>query len=547
MSDIAGRIHQRMPPQPDQMTRTEARIARERLLRNAGLVMVRPGQVDDSEWEQRQTELEAELDQHIEDCRNAEWMMHNARSSLCAQNPEIAASVLRIEWFVDPYYEGLGYATTTQIAVGAGFARLLDSRGEKNLMAQMGLLAHEVMHVALRHSERGSELMQKHEHVPHKLMNICADVLINEALVRNHFELPPAGIRWCHYQSLAPEDHPVRTRSGPTGETFETLTVAAADWLREAAEANENESGQEPGNGTGGADNEEEKPTRVALDPDHGPSETRELRAAIEAEARRRVERSGAETPEDVRTGRAGRTGENAKANAVARALHNASRMSAAAERSSGSGLGNTLRTLAEIDAKPIDWRRELDACAKRAFSPERKRSRILPSKRTLAEIARSARTGRGIVISRKRIRVRKRGTLHVGFDTSGSIDDPRLGAFITHGAQLAAQHGASLLFTLSDDGIRHESVIESAGRTISSIRTEMHQIAQSTRGGGGTSFVPVTNIARERGVDMTIFYTDLWGAFDPVAPKIPMVWCVPQTEHGYEEPPYGRLLMIDA
>ena len=248
----------------------------------------------------------------------------------------------------------------------------------------------------------------------------------------------------------------------------------------------------------------------------------------------------------DIRTRRASRTEDAHKTREIVRAFNESTQLQNAGERNQGSGLGTTLRELNEIDAPPVDWRRELDRNARKAFGAKMKRNPLIPSRETLIRMAR-VRTNAGCIFTPKRVRQRKPGTLHLGMDTSGSIDDPKLEAYLSHGARVACEHGAKILFTLSDDDIREAVEIDTCGRNAASICKEFLKVARNTEGGGGTSFVPVTQIAREKKVDATFFYTDLMGDFDPKPPPGLMVWCVYKNdlEHTRENPPYGRVLSL--
>ncbi|MBP7127413.1 hypothetical protein KBD49_13715 [Myxococcota bacterium] len=47
------------------------------------------------------------------------------------------------------------------------------------------LVAHEVLHLVLQHPERGLSLRQRHPEMPHFLVNLAADLEVNEALLRD--------------------------------------------------------------------------------------------------------------------------------------------------------------------------------------------------------------------------------------------------------------------------------------------------------------------------------------------------------------------------
>ncbi|MEO0973397.1 MAG: hypothetical protein AAFX85_09910, partial [Pseudomonadota bacterium] len=75
------------------------------------------------------------------------------------------------------------------IRYGPSFERL-------TLARQTGLVAHEVLHVALRHPQRAEALRQVVGDVDAELYNACADAIVNSALGHlTWLELPARGVR----------------------------------------------------------------------------------------------------------------------------------------------------------------------------------------------------------------------------------------------------------------------------------------------------------------------------------------------------------------
>ncbi|MGB5467789.1 MAG: hypothetical protein WBM84_17085, partial [Sedimenticolaceae bacterium] len=64
-----------------------------------------------------------------------------------------------------------------------------------SLVRQTGLVAHEVLHVALRHVPRYLELRRQHGDVDLELFNICADAIVNSTLKHlSWLEIAPEAI-----------------------------------------------------------------------------------------------------------------------------------------------------------------------------------------------------------------------------------------------------------------------------------------------------------------------------------------------------------------
>lgn len=86
------------------------------------------------------------------------------------------------------YFDGPIANDGERIFYGPAFERL-------TLPRQMGLLAHQILHVALRHAPRQQALAGVQGHVDAELFNVCADAIVNSALAHiDWIELPPRAI-----------------------------------------------------------------------------------------------------------------------------------------------------------------------------------------------------------------------------------------------------------------------------------------------------------------------------------------------------------------
>ena len=540
MSDITTRMA-KIPPE---MTLREVSEAKERFRKALRIRDTKPDGMSEKEWARLETEIDEAVETHTKKCRDAHWMMLNARYLVVAHNPEMVSAILRVEWFCDPFCMGVAYTNGSQVAVGAAFADFVTKENEPDQRVQTGILAHEMMHIAMGHPSRGEQFMGKHPEVPHFLLNVSADVLINEGLIKNGFRLPKDALKWSDYLKLAPENDPILTKRHSGGEVFEAMALRATQWMKDRLEKKSG-GGTKNGEQQGTKKNEDEEvdaqavTMRVRTGQGSNP-----VRDSVEEEARRLLSKS--DMHDDVRMRTVKRLETERRMCEIRRAFHEGSQMGSSGGQGHGQGLGNTLRELERIDGPPVDWRKELDQIARKTFEPTRETVWGQPSRLTLSQMAR-AKPGSRIGIRSRRTRKRKPGTLHLGMDTSGSIDDPKLEQFLAHGARIAAQHGAQILFSLSDDDIRASETIETTGKSMGWIHEQFVRIAKDTKGGGGTSFVCVTQLARENDVDATFFYTDLMGTFDSKPPPGQMVWCVHKDEAMHEgyEPPYGRVLRI--
>ncbi len=167
-----------------------------------------------------------------------------------------------------------------------------------------------------------------------------------------------------------------------------------------------------------------------------------------------------------------------------------------------------------------IDWREELHHALNRHYRNDYRM--MPPSKKLLYS---------GIYLPSL---YSERLNLVVAIDSSGSIDEELLGAFIDElEALLLTFNDVSLELLICDDRIRtHQSI---AGG---------ERIEYQLQGGGGTSFQPV--FAFVENADFTcnllLYFTDLEGAFPSKAPEYEVFWVTSKVK----EVPFGEIILLE-
>jgi len=125
-----------------------------------------------------------------------------------------------------------------------------------------------------------------------------------------------------------------------------------------------------------------------------------------------------------------------------------------------------------------------------------------------------------------------------VAVDTSGSISDEELAQFLSEIRWVARNYPSINLSLVSCDAeIQTEEQIKS--------RYELDRFRP--KGGGGTDFRPVFDLAMKRRARLVIYLTDGWGTFPEKKPSFPVIWVV--TEQGAPENhfPFGKVVKMDA
>ncbi|MCW5624711.1 MAG: hypothetical protein KIT73_08360 [Burkholderiales bacterium] len=131
------------------------------------------------------------------------------------------------------------------------------------------------------------------------------------------------------------------------------------------------------------------------------------------------------------------------------------------------------------------------------------------------------------------------RGTARVVavLDTSGSITEAELAAFVAELDALKGQIGARLIVHACDERLAPDG-------PWSFDPWEPVHLPDTVSGGGGTSFVPVFDWLADGAMppDVLVYFTDGQGDFPPAAPSYPVVWLV----KGPAPVPFGERIQLN-
>ena len=371
------------------------------------------------------------------------------------------------------------------------------------LPRQAGLVAHQVLHIALRHPARYLDLQGLVGPVDLQLFNICADAIVNSSMAElDWLQLPPGAI----------------TLPRLLLATLDQTTTAEAALLARDVEA-----------------------LYRAVD-DRPPPD----RSGKQSDKATGQQGQGAQPRPDGQTGQRA-----AKARALGAAqAHDllpdpasAGPPEAAAEATrtwrerllcahAGDGVFSMLRTLgADLPAVRTPWEQVLRTQAARALAPKRALSWSRPARSYIARQGRSSPTRRlpwepGFSGSQQVPR------LVLVVDVSGSIADDLLDRFAREVESLTRRLGAGLVLVVGDERVQSVSRFEPG-------RSDLRDV-QFT-GGGGTDFTPLLEEASRHAPDLVVVLTDLQG---PALhrPACPVVWAVPEAFERTEAP-FGRVL----
>ena len=397
-----------------------------------------------------------------------------ALRALAEADPAIAALSL---WCV--HRDGPQTATMGEtITYGPDFSTM-------PLHEQIGLAAHHILHVALRHSARAAALQARlGGGFDAILFNLAADALINEAVLAGDHALPRPAVRATEL---------IKQALGRETTTQEALGEWEVERLYFAL------AGQS-GDGTGREGAAHTYAQAQAFDTD------------LEQEA-----------------------GNGDEGDVVQDAARWRQHMTRAmdAGRSAGRGVGRIGHRLADLSQPRVPWEQMLRRLLTHAVMQAPRRSPQRPARRWIAGTAQAQRATTpepGFEAGyRPRTDVPR---IAIAMDASSSIDEARLAMFWAEVTGIARRMRAELHLMIFDDEIRHRVKIDP---------TESQIPLPELPRGGGTAFVPVLAEARHLGVSALVIFTDLEGEAGPPPRGLPVIWAVPNG--AVTQPPFGRLI----
>ncbi|MEE4362229.1 MAG: VWA-like domain-containing protein [Pseudomonadales bacterium] len=376
------------------------------------------------------------------------------------------------------------------------------------LSEQLAVVAHEVLHVALRHAEREAALRALLGDVDPELFNICADAIVNSSL--DHLDwlsLPHGSVR---LEQLLTDTLGVRE---PVEKSLLQWDVERLYRALDDRGTGNDERGERRTRSAQGSD-----PSTEAGRPTTRPDGPRAARArALGAQILRDLDAPSTDAQPE-------------------QAVELARTWSERLLRAHASdGAFSMLRALgADLPRVRTPWAQILRTQLQRglALAPDLSWSR--PSRSWLANRGRSP-SGRRLPWEPGIVGVRRTPRLVVILDASGSISDDLLDRFATEIAAITRRTGTGLTLIVGDDTVRAVSHHPPGVATLP---------RQALQAGGGTDFTPLLQEADRHRPDLVVVLTDLEGPARH-RPACPVLWAVPGQGNA-PDVPFGRLLLLE-
>ncbi len=357
------------------------------------------------------------------------------------------------------------------------------------LHEQIGLAAHYILHVALRHSARMQALATRFgPGFDAALFNLAADALVNEALLLSGFALP----------------RPAVTATELLG-TATGIKVAPQQVLAEW---------------------DVERLYHCLMRPDSG-------KVGGGDAARAYAKSRGFDPDLDPESGDADTDGEN---EAAARWRQHISR-ALDAGRAAGRGVGLIGHHIADIPTPRTPWEVILRRFLTRAALAQPQPSPRRPSRRWIAAAAQARSFGTPTPAFEPGQRpLTDVPRFVLALDASGSIDDARLALFWGEITGVARRCRAELHLLVFDDAVRLHLKIDP---------TQAQMPKPALPRGGGTAFAPVITAAQALCPSALILLTDLDGDPGPRPHGLPVLWAIPDGTPA--APPFGQVITLAA
>ncbi len=397
------------------------------------------------------------------------------------------------------------------IYYGPGFEALAPA-------VQTGVVAHQVLHVALRHPQRLEAMQRLTGDVDPELYNICADAIVNSTLAHlTWLELPAGSVLLEDLLSTA-----LLRQESPDKALLEwdveRLYRAVDDRRAGSGGSGERRGGRGRRDHARGASRGADAADTGAAEPKQDGPRAARARHFAGAILRDLLPAADGAHPE-------------AQAEQAREWRERIIRAHA------GDGVHSMLRALmADIPAVRTPWEQLLRTRLARGLSMQPQLSWSRPSRSYIANRGRVGgdRGGMRMPWEPGRASARAVARLAVLVDTSGSVESPLLHRFAAELEAISRRLEARVLVVAGDDQVRDVRAFE-PGR--SNLRDLVLQ------GGGGTDFTPLLVEAQRHGPDMAVFLTDLDGRVD-YCPPFPVLWAVPASAE-HMQAPFGRKLVL--
>jgi predicted metal-dependent peptidase len=408
-------------------------------------------------------------------------------------------------------------ATTdgTTVRYGASFETL-------DLQEQTGWVAHEVLHVALRHAQRFLDLQSLLGDVDLPLFNICADAIVNSTLGHLGWLRLPAGA--VTLDQLLARALGVR----------EDVTTSLLEWdverlYRAIDDRQARDDGKRQRAGAGGQANAQ-APTTRSSGATASPADAEPAGRRVDGPRAIQTRALGGRGHADLIPNDAAREAPEA---AAARIREQNERLLRGHVQD---GAFSMLRALiADLPRSRTPWEQVLRTRLARGLSRKPALSWSRPTRSYIANQGRGG-PGRRLPWEPGFSTAHAAPRLAVIVDVSGSIQNDLMERFAREIEAIARRQESDIVLVIGDDRVRSVAVFKPGKGDLRNI---------TFRGGGGTDFTPLFQGADAHRPDIGVVLTDLDGPAH-FRPRWPVIWAVPGSRADADAPFGRKLVLVD-
>ena len=418
----------------------------------------------------------------------ADTIMSRARTRLVSSHPFFGNASMKLKLIEDSSID-------TMCTDGKVIRYNPDFVEDQIMLHNVGVLAHEVMHVTNGHMlRRGTR--------NHKLFNVACDYAINPILVKGGFELPEGVLLDDAYENMSAEEiyNILIDQYEDQEDDDDSGSGNSPEGQPDTSDSDDSGSGSGSGSGS---DSDEES------DEDSDGSGSGSGNPLDDWVQDTFGDQIG--EVEDQKNADGSELNESEKQREI-QDLNVSNAQSEMRAKSSGRGGGGFATELKGSQEEGTDWETLLLSICQDSISEEFTYNR--PNRRYIAE---------GIYMpSRDKSDVR---CAVIGLDTSYSVEDKMLNLF---------KGGLTRIF--EDVGFDKIYVVDFTDRVERVTEYDRgDEFDMSDRFGGGTHFASVTDWIEEEGLNPSclIYLTDGYGRA-PIQPDYPVVWCLPPDADDY-------------
>lgn len=401
---------------------------------------------------------------------------------------------------------------------------------EWSLAEQEAVVAHEIMHVALRHVSRGIALRKRlGKAYDHMVWNIATDAIINETLRLSRKTLPGKCVFLVELLKAVFDEDVTATDAVGHWEAEKLYLRIMAEKPKGSGGTGQGQKSPKGGSEQGQGDGEE-------LD---GEGKKKDKGAKGQGQGQG-DDRTGAQKAKDYAGARdfVGDVDEDGEDSG--NPDDDAEWAARVARAKAGTGSGILGHKIADLPQVRTPWEVIMRNLVTRAVTIDPRVQMTKPARRWLGMDADANRRG-GMTPAYEAgiVRQSDRPKVVVGVDVSGSVDDDLLRRFAAEIAGIGKRTGAEIHVVVFDT-----AVISCTKMQGMSWDAEITKIDFAR--GGGTSFVEVVDLGAKMEASIIVILTDLMGPFGNRPKNIPVIWAIPQEEtpSGYE-PPFGKVLSL--